>query len=184
TVIQHNLFRNNDQPGPVSGTGIYTDQFVGGATVTNVLIDSNTFTDNTGKGGPAVNIAGEGNTQSNITVSNNTITGMENGVLFFNTTSPSISGNTITGATGSQVGGFAGARDITIANNFIDNGQARGIRVEDFGGGPNSNVTINQNHIAGNVVAGLEVGSGAYTGTLDTTQNFWGSPTGPTTPNN
>src|SRR5262249_61976720 len=99
-------------------------------------------------------------------------------------TSSSISGNTITGSVGSQVGVFDGSSGITIANNFIDNGQARGIRVEDFGGGPNSNVTINQNHIAGNVVAGLEVGSRAYTGTLDTTQNFWGSPTGPTTPNN
>src|SRR5207253_1308661 len=29
-LIQHNLIQNNNVPGPASGTGIYTDQFVGG----------------------------------------------------------------------------------------------------------------------------------------------------------
>ncbi len=38
-VIQHNLIRRNTRPGGASGSGIYTDEFVGGPTVRNVLID-------------------------------------------------------------------------------------------------------------------------------------------------
>src|SRR5262249_7448099 len=44
--IQFNLIQNNNQAGPVSGTGIYTDQFNAGGTLSNVLIDSNTFVNN------------------------------------------------------------------------------------------------------------------------------------------
>ena len=44
-VIQHNLFQNNTQPGPASGTDIYADQFTAGVGgVNNALIDSNKFT--------------------------------------------------------------------------------------------------------------------------------------------
>ncbi len=46
TVIEQNLFRNNNLPGPVSGTAIYTDQFNAGGALNNVLIDNNTFTNN------------------------------------------------------------------------------------------------------------------------------------------
>jgi hypothetical protein len=43
--IQFNLIQNNNvnQPGGTPGHGIYTDQFVGGGTVSNILIDSNKF---------------------------------------------------------------------------------------------------------------------------------------------
>jgi hypothetical protein len=44
TVIQFNLFQNNNNPGSVSGTAIYTDQSNAGGALTNVLIDSNAFT--------------------------------------------------------------------------------------------------------------------------------------------
>ncbi|MGI8982308.1 MAG: Calx-beta domain-containing protein [Pirellulaceae bacterium] len=182
TVIERNLFRNNNQPGPLSGTGIYTDQFVGGSTLTNVLIDDNTFI---GNNGPAVNLASTlPGSQSNVTVSDNTITNNGNGVLFFNTTNSTITRNTITGSVGSQVGVFDGSSGITITENFIENGQARGIRIADFGGGPNSNITITNNSIENNAGNGLEVGAGGYTGTLNAENNYWGSPTGPTTPEN
>jgi hypothetical protein len=45
-LIEHNLIQNNNQLGGSSGTGIYTDEFVGGPTVENVLIDENTFRGN------------------------------------------------------------------------------------------------------------------------------------------
>src|SRR5207244_44095 len=42
-LIQHNLIQNNNMPGGASGTGIYTDEFVGGTTVQNVLVKENAF---------------------------------------------------------------------------------------------------------------------------------------------
>jgi parallel beta-helix repeat protein len=46
TTIQHNVFRNNNQPGPISGTGVYTDQFQAGGTLSNVTIAANEFSGN------------------------------------------------------------------------------------------------------------------------------------------
>ena len=78
TVIEQNLFRTNNAPGPVSGTAIYTDQFNAGGALTNVLIDNNTFTSNNG---PAINLASTlPGSQSNVTVSENIITGGGNGM--------------------------------------------------------------------------------------------------------
>src|SRR6266581_5138030 len=37
-LIQHNLIQNNNSPGAATGTGIYTDEFVGGTVVRNVLV--------------------------------------------------------------------------------------------------------------------------------------------------
>ncbi len=42
-VIQYNLIQNNTQPGPATGHGVYTDEYVAGGPVSNVLIDSNHF---------------------------------------------------------------------------------------------------------------------------------------------
>src|SRR5262249_48086275 len=50
--------------------------------------------------------------------------------------------------------------------------------------GASQNITVNSNHIQGSRGAGLNVAAGAYTGTLDATNNYWGSFTGPTTPAN
>src|SRR5262249_22928710 len=51
TVIEQNLFKNNNNPGSSSGAGIYTDQSVAGSSVTNVLINANSFVGNTTDGG-------------------------------------------------------------------------------------------------------------------------------------
>src|SRR5713101_3187468 len=42
-LIRHNQIQNNNVSGPASGQGIYTDQFVSGGAVTNVLIKENAF---------------------------------------------------------------------------------------------------------------------------------------------
>ena len=185
-LIQHNLFENNNQPGPVSGTAIYTDQFNAGGAVANVTIDANSFVGNQNVGvllGSTDSTKGE----ANITVSNNTFSSDGNAVLLFNTTASTITGNTITGSTGTQIAVGGGVSGVQITNNFIQNGATYGIRVGDLGGGSaNSNVTVNNNSISGNATAGLEIDSaaGSYTGSLDATENYWGSPSGPTTPNN
>jgi hypothetical protein len=67
---------------------------------------------------------------------------------------------------------------LAITHNTIQGGQNDGILVE-ADTGPNSNVTIHFNTIAGHAHAGVEVVPGGYTGTLDATFNFWGSPSGP-----
>ena len=47
-------------------------------------------------------------------------------------------------------------------------------------------MTINDDSISGNATSGLTIdsGAGAYTGTLDATDDWWGSASGPTTPAN
>jgi len=49
-LIRHNLIENNNQPGPSSGTGIYTDQFVCGTPCSNFLVDENNFKGNNDAG--------------------------------------------------------------------------------------------------------------------------------------
>ena len=50
-VIQFNVFRNNNNDGDNGGRGIYTDQSIFGSNLTNVTIDSNSFTNNFGGDG-------------------------------------------------------------------------------------------------------------------------------------
>jgi TusA-related sulfurtransferase len=184
TVIRANLIRDNNVAGPVSGTGIYTDQFNAGGTLTNVLINNNTFSNDQNV---AVLLGStQSGSQSNVTVSNNIMDGNGNGVLAFNLSSSSVRRNTITNSAGSQVVVGGGVTGLSISENFIQNGATRGIRVGDFGGGsPNSGVTAICNSIENNPTAGLDNGdSPNYTGTLDARLVWWGSPTGPTIASN
>ncbi len=187
TVISGNLFANNNNTGPISGTAIYSDQFTQGGAMTNVLINNNTFTNNSNAGviiGPTDATMGA----SNITISSNIMTTSGNAILLFNTTNSTIANNEISASTASQVVIGGGDSGISIHNNFISNGATSGIRIGDFGGGSaNSNVTINRNSISGNATAGLNVSAGGYTGgagSLDATFNWWGSSTGPTIASN
>ena len=127
TVIQDNLFLNNNQSGPANGNAIYSDQFVGGTTVTNVLIDSNAFTGNNNSG--VALVSSQANTQSNITISNNTFTNDGNAVVVADATATSITGNTITGSVGSQIAVLGGVNGLSIMQNFIDNGATNGVRI-------------------------------------------------------
>ncbi|MDQ3012911.1 MAG: HYR domain-containing protein, partial [Acidobacteriota bacterium] len=186
-TIRGNAIRMNNNAGPISGTGIYTDQFnTGGTTIVNATIDNNCFNNNDnvavliGSTDPALGASG-------ITISNNTFNANGNAVLLFNTTASSITRNTITGSLGSQVVAGGGVNGLQITENFIDNGTTRGIRIGDFGGGgTNSNIVLSCDHIQGNPTAGLEIdaAAGSYTGTLSAQMVWWGSPTGPTHPSN
>ena len=105
-VIQHNVFSNNNNAGGNSGRGIYSDGGVAGAPatpLTNVLINGNTFTQNLGGAGSTgyeaaigLEAATSTSTQSNITITNNVMTGNGKGVLLTNANHVTIAGNTIT----------------------------------------------------------------------------------------
>jgi hypothetical protein len=188
TVIQNNLFRNNNRPGPVSGTAIYTDQFNAGGALTNVLIDSNTFS---GDSNASVLLGStQLGSQSNITISANTFTNEGNAVFVGSATSTIIFRNTIRGSLGSQIAVVGGVNGLSIMENLIDNGATNGVRIfldtADGFTGTNQNIKIADNHIQGNATAGLQIdaAAGSYTGVLDDRFNWWGSATGPTTASN
>lgn len=184
-VIQHDLFQNNNQAGPGAGTAIYTDQFVAGGAVTDVLIDSNKIAGNNNAG---VALSGTDPTKpaSDITISNNVIDSNGRGIYAYATTSSTITGNDITnsttptdGGTSVAIGLFGSDNGITISGNKIENGALRGIRILTDTSTPgitaNQNITINDNAVFGFSGGSLVVESGSYTGTLDASKNWWGT---------
>lgn len=194
-LIRHNLIRNNTQPGGASGSGIYTDEFVGGATVSNVLVQENAFTGHAGFGG-AINISNtaSGGGVFNLDVDTNSFNTNSRAFVLFNTHDSTIHDNTSTNST------FVGSADIrifdnntnlSILNNDLSNGAGHAIRLSFLGavGGPSSGVVINENNIgtvgpASFVLDGLLVDTGSHDGTVNAECNWWGSPTGPTNTGN
>ncbi len=176
TVISRNAIRTNNAAGSASGNGIYSD-----AGVSNVLIDSNEFTNNASTG--MVIFAGYSTipAATNINVSNNKMNGNGTHLDLEGVNSSTVTGNLFNSSTGSQVY-IENSNNLTLTCNTISNGPTRGIRVEILDGfGPSSALTINNNNIQNNAVAGLQVGVGAYSGaTLDAKNNYWGNASGPT----
>lgn len=184
-LIQHNMFRNNNQPGPATGSGIYTDEFNAGGALANVTIDANSFTGNQDAGIDfSSTLVGS---QSNVTMSNNLFDGNGRAFFLLNLTSSQIITNTLQNAAEpgtADIRIFGGVNGLTIHCNVLKNGAGRAIRVGDgIGGDPNSNIAVNDNNISGYPI-GLVVDSGSYSGTLDARNDWWGSSTGPTDPRN
>src|SRR4029077_8201029 len=97
TVIQNNLFRNNNNAGPASGNAIYSDEYVAGGALTNVLIDANRFE---GHDDAAVNLSATvPGSQSAITFSNNDVVGNGRAAFLFNVVDSTFSDNTVSGST-------------------------------------------------------------------------------------
>jgi hypothetical protein len=183
-LIQQNLIQNNNRPGGASGTGIYTDQDVGGA-VTSVLIDANRFENNNNAGVGFSNID-TARPDSNIEISNNSLNLNGRGIYFFNTNAATVHDNKITNSTTPTDGGtsvaiaaFGDVHGLTIVNNDLQTGTKRGIRVGSFNVNPNSSVEIHLNNIVGFAYAGLEVDPGGHVLSVNATCNWWGSDTGP-----
>jgi hypothetical protein len=179
TVIQHNLFQNNNQSGPASGAGIYTDQFNAGGTLSDVLIDSNTFRGNTGDAGIDFSSTAATKPATCITVSNNLFDGNARGLAAFNLTSSAISANTFTNSTGAQTADLRlleGDSGLTITGNFLQNGAGRAVRVSNSGtGSPDpSNIRFFLNSINGYTGPADAVAVDNYNGTLDASGNWWG----------
>jgi len=184
-LVRFNLIQNNSNPGPGSGNGIQTN-----FGLCNGTIDSNKFSGHTSSSilvfGPPVS-----GFASNIAVTNNELVApTPESISFLGVIGSTISGNVSTGSTNNAtIDLFGGNSGVSVTGNTLLNG-IRAIVVENpfgsFGIPPNSDITANQNCIQGNSVAGLEVDPFAYPTTppLNAENNWWGSPTGPTNPNN
>ena len=193
-LIQHNLIQNNNKPGAASGTGIYTDEFVGGSTVKNVLIKENAFIGNVDAGIDVSNTDPTGGV-FNLEVSTNSFDANGRAVLLFNTHMSTIHNNSITNSTNALSAAIRLADNnsgVSILSNDLVNGAGHAIRLNLFGfvGGPSSGVVINENNI-GTVGSasffgdGLLVEVGSHVGTVNAECNWWGSPSGPfNMPNN
>jgi hypothetical protein len=154
-VIQFNLIRNTDVPGPAGGTGLYTD-----FGLTNALIDSNKFVNNQNT---AVNLNTSG---SNNVVSNDA---MDSQIYLEAQPGSQVTGNTITNSFSGGVVLGGGQSGITVTNNEV-NGVASGFsafRLRDDGAGPNSGPTVMNNKFVGGALGfGVRPGAGSYSGTL------------------
>ena len=177
TTIRRNLIRNNNNPGPAGGSGIYNDV---GSNLTNLVIDSNTLS---GNNNSAVLLDRTGKITTSVTISNNNMSGNGSGVVFFNVSNAAITGNTITGSAGSQLF-LTGVNNSSITCNAIVNGAARGVIVSTASGNSSSGITFNNNNIHDNAGIGFQVSAGIYTGTLNAENNYWGTPNGPTIASN
>ena len=187
-VIRHNLIQNNTQPGGASGSGIYTDQFVGGSTVTNVLIEENAFIGHAGSGA-AINISNTdfANGVFNLAVSSNLFDMNSRAFLLFNTHMSTFDDNTITSSTflmSADVRLFDNNTSLLFTNNDLSGGVGHAIRFSISLGTPSSDVEFHQNNIELYALTGLTVDAGSHVGTVDAECNWWNSPTGPTNANN
>jgi parallel beta-helix repeat protein len=188
-LIQHNAFQHNNEPGGAGGSGIYTDQDVGGK-VTDVLIDANCFLNNknAGVGFSSVDLT---KFSSNIEIKNNTFDQNGRGIYFYNTKNAAVHDNSITnstvptdGGTSVAIAAFGDVNGLTILNNDLMTGALRGIRVGSFNVNQNSNIVAHLNNIVGFALAGLFVDPMGHVGTLNAECNWWGSATGPTNTGN
>ena len=177
TLVQHNLIQNNNNPGPGSGNGIQVN-----FGLCNTTLDANKFSGHTSS---SVLVSNFG-TNQNITVSSNELVGgtLER-IIFGIVGNSAITANTSIGSTSSgAIRLWGGNINIAINQNVLRDGM-RGIFVDDpFAIGPNRGVTAHQNCIVGNALAGLEVTTDSHDGILNAENNWWGSSTGPTNPNN
>ena len=81
--LEHPLFATNNQLGGASGTGIYTDQFVGGPITRNVVITENTFSGNDNAGIDFSNTDFLGGGVFDVEVSDNEFDGNGRGLVLF-----------------------------------------------------------------------------------------------------
>lgn len=194
STIQRNLFLANNQPGPASGTAIYSDQFITSGPQTNVAIVDNRFSGNADSG---ILFGSTDATKpaSNITMSNNDFDGNGRALVAFALIGATFSGNEVSGATASSadVRLFEGVSGVSVTENTLTGNSStasqRGMQISNLGTGlsPAQAVSFSCNSITSHTGAGLEIDSGAYSGaagSLIAEHDWWDSSTGPTIASN
>jgi hypothetical protein len=126
-LIQHNLIWNNNAAGGASGTGIYTDQFVGGSVTRNVLIEENAFTGHDDAGIDVSNTDPAGGV-FDLTISTNSFDLNGRATVLFNRHNSTIFNNTNTNSTltgSAAIRLFDNNSGLTILSNNVTTGDAR-----------------------------------------------------------
>jgi Ca2+-binding RTX toxin-like protein len=189
TLIERNLFRNNNWTGPPAdepfkaGEGIYSDQGL-----SNAVIDSNRFS---GHADDAIFLNGgtvDGTASHfDVTISNNSLLS-DNSIALVNTTSSLIIGNEHVDSQGSAVFIGGGVTGLDIVGNVMRDGKGRGIRIVEDGfcpgepctdPAPNADIRVFDNEFVGNASRAIDVAAGRYAGILDARYNWWGDASGP-----
>jgi len=157
STVERNRFHDNNVAGPANGNGIYSDQGLSNADITDNCFNGDNF--NTGVllttsvGNPPV---------TDVDITTNTFTDSLNRVLLFNTHMSSVTGNAFTNGDAARAVLLAGGcDDVEISGNTMTNRTSRAIGAADFlfGFGPNSSLTVSENIITQDV--SLLAGSGA-----------------------
>lgn len=178
-LIENNLFDGTDAiAGSAGGAGIYTEKSTG------LTVRDNSFV-NHAFNSAVIFASVAGPTHFDVAFSGNDISGgaEDNSAVYVTgVDGGEFSSNTITapesGATALSLSG--GNNDISVTENTITNSN-RGVRVIDHGYGANTNITVSENRLSGNVQYGLGF---TDAGTVDAVMNWWGSHTGPTIASN
>lgn len=184
--IRQNLITANNTDGPSGGTGIYSES------TASLTIDNNELSNHTINS--AVTFGALSTTShTNLTFTNNFIHDNIGGIFALSISGGLFQGNTISNNTSGTALTFGGSNTgIDVLYNNLS-GNARGLRIADFGYlgvTPNSDIEAHFNDFSGNSQYGAGIsneGMGltdGYTGTLDLTCNWWGAVTGPTSADN
>jgi len=185
--VEYNLIRHNNNSGPSSGTGTYSEE------LSDALVEHNEFTEDNGGSMTVIGPA------EHITVANNQLVGSDfENIFFLGVKESTIHGNISIGTKSpSTIDMGGGDSKIEVTDNVLRNGYV-GISAENpYAAGVNSEITATGNCIEGNSVAGLGIGAleespiisfkaepGVYTGSLVATNNWWGNTSGPTIASN
>jgi hypothetical protein len=147
SVARRNCFDDNTVPGAANGNGVYSDQGL-----RNAVITENRFEDHFNA---AVVIAGAPGTQSDISITCNAAINDSTFVLL-NVDSGRISNNFSYNSNGSGI--FVGSsNDIDVVGNVVLRAFSSGIATNDFGAGPNTDILIARNLVAENGQYGLSL---------------------------
>ncbi len=180
TVIQHNVFANNNAHGDNSGRGIYTNGGISGGKLNNVVIDSNTFVGNLGDGTTGAPEAAIGlesrkaHSQANITITNNVMKGNGKGLLLYNIDTLTLRDNTIINSistTSAAIRIEGNVNNAIIRHNLVTSNSGAALWLSDTFGGPNTGITLKYNDFTGNSGKTIIVDKNSYTGTLGTKNN-------------
>jgi hypothetical protein len=153
--------------------------------VTGVTISGNTMKDFSSSGDSSITAGRgiEGSDNSYVTISGNTFENIRDAITMWKVTNVDITQNYI--ARSDRYGINIKGQDISITENTIVDSGHSGINVAEFDI-PTTNVVINHNNIFANEKFGVVInydGTNVDDITADATNNWWGNPRGPCTPN-
>ena len=177
--ITCNWFKDNNNPGAATGSGIYTDEYVSGGIISNVLINNNKFSGNNSAG---IDLSTTQATMAStgVTINGNEFTNNNRAAFLYNLTNSSFTNNEVSGSTFAGSGDlriYAGVHNFNVTNNkFAAGTDVRAIRISTDGVENNSGITVNYNSFTGYTASNkaIEIVSG-YPGTLAATCNWFGS---------